>query len=121
MRLLPNPNKLTVIANGRTYSGTVDTAMVVSVDADAAILTANGWAQVDPAAALSGDLTDYATAAQGTKADTATQPLTTTQVAALTTVDLSVLTTVQTEFLTTAQIGALQTTLNECVTLLKTR
>jgi hypothetical protein len=47
MRLLPNPNRLQVLANARLYSGVLNTPMVVP-DFDALVLQANGWLSLDP-------------------------------------------------------------------------
>jgi hypothetical protein len=42
MKLVPNPLNLSVVANGRTYNGTLNVALNVP-DFDAPILQANGW------------------------------------------------------------------------------
>ena len=49
MRMLPNPDRLAVTVNGRTYSGTLDTPMDDIPEFDGAILAANGWIDLNPA------------------------------------------------------------------------
>ncbi len=86
-RLLPNPDRLTMVVNGRTYAGTAGVPMDGVPDFDAAILEANGWQLLDPAAAeldtrallAANNLSDLASAATarsslglGTAATTAT-------------------------------------------------
>ena len=50
IRMMPNPNNLTPIVNGRQYTGVVNAPVLVP-DFDAQVLGANGWTVLDPAAA----------------------------------------------------------------------
>lgn len=48
MRLLPNPSRLIVTVNGRTYTGTLNIPYDNIIDADGQMLAANGWTVLTP-------------------------------------------------------------------------
>lgn len=45
--MMPNPNRLSVTVNGRTYTSSVNAAIVVD-PVDVPVLEANGWTKADP-------------------------------------------------------------------------